>query len=221
MRDIFLETRFPLVSRQQIKACSLQDMASLRYLSEIPFWNMICPDYQSQKNVGNQMWSPLLLNSLLICLRSLFHELICTGSSTMTLSISWTQIHVFSIEKPQSNLFPVNSISISCRPTPHIPIKLTADSSSPCNKTPGKPLFGEIRVYRLPSNHCRPRETDLGFEFPASNNPRYHRCASHSVSFPIMFFWPGYKHTNTQTIIYFVRPSFQSRELEYHDPMTC
>ena len=72
--------------------------------------------------------------------------------------------------------------------------------------------FGEIRMYRLPSNHCRPRETDLEFEFPTSNYPWYHRCVSHSVSFPVMFFWPGYRQTNRQTNFYFVRPSFQSRE---------
>ena len=42
----------------------------------------------------------------------------------------------------------------------------TLDSSSPHQITPGKPLLDEIRVYRLPSNHSGPRETDLGFRVP-------------------------------------------------------
>ena len=49
--------------------------------------------------------------------------------------------------------------------------KRTSDSSSPRLKTPWEHHFGEIPVYRLPSNLCRPRETDVGFEFPTSIYP--------------------------------------------------
>ena len=45
------------------------------------------------------------------------------------------------------------------------------DSSSPPLKTLWEPVSGEIRVYRLPSNRCRPRETDPGFQFRTSENP--------------------------------------------------
>ena len=47
----------------------------------------------------------------------------------------------------------------------------TSDSTSPRLKTPWEPHFGEIRVYRLPSNHCHPRKTDSGFELPTWNYP--------------------------------------------------
>ena len=142
MRGVFLLTLFPLVSRRQIKACSLQDMAILRYLSEFhsKIWSVPTTSYR--KNVRNQMRSPLLLDSLVISLRSLFHELIHAGSSTMTLSMSWTQIHVFSIEQGQWNLFPPNSISISYRPT------LIFQSNWPQIQAPrvSKPLGNPILV---------------------------------------------------------------------------
>ena len=40
------------------------------------------------------------------------------------------------------------------------------DSISPALKTLWEPVSGEIRVYRLPSKHSRPREMDPGFESP-------------------------------------------------------
>ena len=67
----------------------------------------------------------------------------------------------------------------------------------------------------MPSNHSRSRQTDLGFEFPTSNNPWWHQNFSQLVSLPEMFFWPGYrqtnKQTNRQTNFNFVRPSFALR----------
>ena len=115
-------------------------------------------------------------------------------------------------EKPIS----VKSDRIGCLATIVVRGKRTPDSSSPSLNTPWEPNFGEIRVYRLPSNHCRPRETDPGFEFPASNYPWNHRSLSQLASFPAMFFWPGDRQTNRQTDkqtnFNFVRPSFQSRE---------
>ena len=66
----------------------------------------------------------------------------------------------------------LKSRCIGCLATIVVREKRTSDSSSPNRITPGKPVFDEIRVYRLPSNHCRRRETDLGFEFPKSNYPR-------------------------------------------------
>ena len=66
-------------------------------------------------------------------------------------------------------------------------------------KTSWKPLFGGIRVYRLPRNHCRSRETDPGFEFPASNYPWNHRNLPQLVCFSAMFFWSGDRQTNKQT----------------------
>ena len=144
-------------------------MTILRYFSEISLWDLFQLPV-TKKNVRNQKRSPLLLDSLLISLRSLFHERIDARSSTMTLSISWTRIHVFSIEIPQKNLFPANSISKSCRSTPRSPVKFTADSSSPSLKILWKPHFGEIPVYRLPSNHSHRGKTDPGFVFPVSQN---------------------------------------------------
>ena len=79
-------------------------------------------------------------------------------------------------------------------------------SSSP-RETP----FGGDPGYRLPNNHSRPKETDPEFEFPAANYLWHHRNLSQLVSFPAMFFRPGYRQTNRQTNFYFVRPSFQSR----------
>ena len=81
-----------------------------------------------------------------------------------------------------------------------------------------KPHFSEIPVYRLPSNRYPPRETDLGFEFPASNYPEEHHNSPQLLSLQTMFFWPGYKHTHTHTHthkLFSVRPSFQSRELDW------
>ena len=111
------------------------------------------------------------------------------------------------------NVFPANSVSFRSRSSNHIPVKLTtAWSITRLNKC-GEPYFGDIRVYRLPSNHCGSRETGLGFEFLTSNYPFYHEDYSQSLSLPAMFFWPGDRQTDKQTNFNFVRPSFQSREL--------
>ena len=89
-----------------MKACSLEHLTILRYFSEFPSWDLICRDYRLQKNVGNQMRSPLLFDSIVKSDRPSFEQRIHARSSTMTLSISWTQINVFPIEIPQETCFP-------------------------------------------------------------------------------------------------------------------
>ena len=74
--------------------------------------------------------------------------------------------------------------------------KLNPGSSSTCLKNPMRSLSCEIWVSRLPSNLCDSRQTDLGFEFPATNYPWHHRNLSQLESFPAMFFWPGDRQTN-------------------------
>ena len=92
--------------------------------------------------------------------------------------------------------------------------KLIPGSSSPYLKNLWEALSSEIGVYRLPSNHSRPKETDPKYDFPTSSYVWLHVKLSQFVSRPGMFSWPGYKHTNKQTnLFYFVRPSFQSTEL--------
>ena len=64
-----METKIKVYLREWMfrstKACSLEDLAMLRYFSEIPSWDLICRDYyRLQKNVGNQMRSPLLFDSI-------------------------------------------------------------------------------------------------------------------------------------------------------------
>ena len=126
--------------------------------------------------------------------------------------ISSTENHLSRIEIPQKNMFSTNSILICSRSTDELRGKRTPDSSSLCLRTSWQLHFGEIREYRLPSNHSRSRQTDAGFEFPVSNYPWHHRNLSQLASFPAMFFWPDYRQTDKQTNFNFVRPSFQSRE---------
>ena len=65
----------------------------------------------------------------------------------------------------------MKSMYIGCLATILVREKRTMDYSSPRLNTPWETYFREIRVYRLPSNHCGPRETDPGFEFRTSENP--------------------------------------------------
>ena len=102
---------------------------------------------------------------------------------------------------------------IGCLATILIRGERTPDSISPPLKTLWDTLSGEIRVYRLPSNHSYSTQTDPGFEFTTSNYSWMYQNPSQLVSCPKMFFWPGYRQTDRQTNLFnFVRPSFQSRE---------
>ena len=56
--------------------------------------------------------------------------------------------------------------------------------------------------YRLPSNHSHSRQMYPGFKFPVLKYPWHRRQLSQWVSFPAMFFWPGYRQTDKQT--YFI-----------------
>ena len=136
----------------------------------------------------------------------------------MSFEANEPRIRVPHIWKPPGDPILEKSECIGYLATILIRHKRTPDSSSPCLKTPWELHCGEIWVYRLPSNHCHPRKTDPGFELPTSNYPWMYQNPSHLVSFSKMFFWPGDRQTNTQThkhtnFFFFVRPSFQSREL--------
>ena len=75
-----------------------------------------------------------------------------------------------------------------------------------------KSVSTKSRGYRLPSNHCHQGETDPGFEFPTSSYPRELWNFLQSVSSPRMFFWPGYRHTDTQTDNHLFRKTLLSVE---------
>ena len=86
-------------------------------------------------------------------------------------------------------MFPTNSMFLACRSTNELRDKRTRDTSFPPLKTHLKVPFHEIRVYRLPSNHSRPRET----------YPGEHPNFAQLVTLSMMLFWLRYTQTNTQT----------------------
>ena len=94
----------------------------------------------------------------------------------------------------------------------HTPIKLTAALSSPHRITPRKTLpVKSGSIVCLATIVVRGKRTpDLNSQ--RLKTPEEHQNFSQLVSSPKMFFLPGYSQTHTHTIIYFVRPSFQSRE---------
>ena len=124
-------------------------------------WKSFYPKYKS-------LWIPCWSR----CLYLLFKERVNAASLKPSLPVSWTKIQLSRIEIPGENVFSANSILIGPRSTDELRGKRTPDSSSPRLKTFWEPFSDEIQMYRLPSNHSGPRETDRRFEFPTSNYPR-------------------------------------------------
>ena len=98
-----------------------------------------------------------------------------TNDSTQNLwnlscPISWTEIHLSHSQIPQKNVFSLKSWCIGCLATIVVRRKRTSDSCSSPLETTWEHHFDEILVYRLPTNHCGPKETDVGFVFLTSGN---------------------------------------------------
>ena len=118
-----------------------------------------------------------------------------------------SEVRCFPLGKPSGKSFPVKSRWIGYLET----ILVRGNPTTPLN-TPWESHFGEIRGYRLPSNHSGVRKTDPGFEFPMSNYPRRASKLS-TVSLLAGNVLLTRLQTNAQTNLFnFVRPSFQSRE---------
>ena len=153
-----------------IKACSLEDLATLRYFSEISSWDLICHDYWLKKKCrkSDEITTSFRFHSKV---RSILAW--ATNTCTIIDHDPLDQLNsnsCFPHRDTSGNLFSANSVSFRSRSSDYISVKLTTAWSIPCLKRPRETLIDEIPMYRLPSNHCGPRETDLGFEFPASAN---------------------------------------------------
>jgi hypothetical protein len=145
--------------RFELKTTSFQDLYIILNLNLYSF-------YLVQKTeIYTSPWSPSDLKQYSWTTITLS---MCLGSRFMFLA--WRFLRKASFSRTRFPLVPGRPIGFR--------EKRASDSSSPHRITPGKPLFDEIQVYRLPSNHWGPRETDLRFEFPTLIYPSYHLCTS-------------------------------------------
>ena len=145
-------------------------MAFLRLIRGTTCWNLLFLGYRLHK-----MYKPDHKSFRIPCWSRCFFSC-STKDSTQNLwilscPISWTDIHLSRSEIPQENVSSMKSWCIGCLATIVVRGKRTSDSCSPPLETPWEHYFDEIPVYRLPSNHCGPGKTDLGFVFPTAGNP--------------------------------------------------
>ena len=126
-------------------------------------WNLVCPI----------SWTKFIFPASKYLRKTCFRRsrFLLVPGLPMSFEENAPRIRVPLVWKPPRNPIPVKSVCIGCLATILIRGKRTPDSSSPCLETPAEPHSGEIRVYRLPSNHSHSRQTDPGFEFPMPENP--------------------------------------------------
>ena len=143
-------------------------MVTLKYLSEIPFQDFICPDYQLQKKCrkSDEITTPfglpanltlILVSRTNVC-RIIDHNPLDQRNTNSCFLHRETSVKLVSAELDFNYLSvnPSHSNQIDCRFTFYK------------SHNPGKPFHNQTRAYRLPSNHRGPRETNPGCEFAAS-----------------------------------------------------
>ena len=137
------ETKIKYYLRQRmfssIKACPLEDMAILRYFSEIPSWNIICRDYRLQKRCrkSDEITTSFRFHSKV---RSIF--VWATNTCTIIDHDPLDQLNsnsCFPHRDTSRHLFRPNSVSFLSRSSNHIPVELTTAWSIPSLKYPGNP----------------------------------------------------------------------------------
>ena len=144
-------------------------MAFLRLISGTTCWNLLFLGYRlhemykpDHNSFRIQCWSRRLFPAQRMIQRRIFE----TWAARLT-----ERKFIFPTAKyPRKNVFSLKSWCIGCLATIVVRGKRTPDSCSSPLETTWEHHFAEILVYRLPSNHCGPEETDVGFVFLTSGN---------------------------------------------------